>query len=291
LNKVHVFFDDDTNTLSYVLSDMDTQDAVVIDPLLNFDPASVQTSTSGIDAILEYVKYNSLKIRMILETHPHADHLSGAQVLKELFPDVPLAIGAGICEVQRLFQKTLNLGSDFPLNGSQFDRLLHHGEKVQAGSLTFEVIATPGHTPACSSYRFGNEVFVGDTIFMPDYGTGRCDFPGGNARTLFRSVTERLYTLPDSTLLYSGHDYLPGGRPLRWEAMVGEQKRANIHLRADTQEDDFVKFRADRDATLSAPRLLFPSIQVNLDAGRLPQPASNGISYLRLPLNTMQRRG
>lgn len=289
MNKVHVFFDDDTNTLSYVIHDLTTLDAVVIDPILDFDPASAHTSTRSIDAILDYVRYNDLKIQMILETHPHADHLSGAHTLKKHFPQAPLAIGAGICAVQEIFREILQLGNDFLVDGSQFDRLLSHGERVQAGSLLFEVISTPGHTPACCSYKFGNDVFIGDTLFMPDLGTGRCDFPGGDAQTLFCSVTDRLYTLPDSTILYSGHDYLPSGRPLRWEAMVGEQKRANIHLRSETRDEDFVKFRTARDATLAAPKIYFPSIQVNIDAGRLPRPTHQGVSFLKLPLNIFKK--
>lgn len=289
MNKVHVFFDDDSNTLTYVVSDLESRDTVIIDPVLDYDPAGVSTSTKAVESIVDYVRYNDLKVRMILETHPHADHLSGAQAIKKHFPDAPVAIGEGIRDVQKALKDNLNLDNGFAVDGSQFDRLLRHGETVQAGTITFEVIATPGHTPACSSYKFGNDVFVGDTIFLPDFGTGRCDFPGGCAKTLFRSVKERLYTLPDSTILYSGHDYLPGGRPLRWEAMVGEQKRANIHIKAETKEEDFVKFRTARDTTLSAPRLYYPSVQFNIAAGNFPKPEKNGISYLKLPVNVFKK--
>lgn len=289
MNKVHVFFDDDSNTLSYVVSDLESRDAVIIDPVLDFDPASVGTSTKSVEGMIDYIRYNDLTVRMILETHPHADHLSGAQAIKKYYPNAPIAIGEGIREVQKTLSENLNFDSSFAIDGSQFDRLFRDGESVQAGTLTFEVIATPGHTPACSSYKFGHDVFVGDSLFMPDFGTGRCDFPGGCAKTLFRSVKERLYTLPDSTILYSGHDYLPGGRPLRWEAMVGEQKRSNIHIRAETKEEDFVKFRTTRDGTLSAPRLYYPSVQFNIAAGNFPKPEKNGVSYLKFPVNVFKK--
>lgn len=282
---IKAFFDQQTSTLSYVLSDPETRDGVVIDPVLDYDPAGGNTSTASVHAVLAYLSTNRLTLRMILETHAHADHLSGAQVLKQAHPEAQLAISERIRLVQAAFQDVFDLPATFKTDGSQFDRLLKDGETVQAGTLRFTVIPTPGHTPACSSYLFGDAVFTGDALFMPDSGTGRCDFPGGNARALYDSVATRLYALPDEVRVYTGHDYQPGGRPLRYESSIGEEKRTNRHLSAETRVADFVKMRESRDQTLDAPRLLYPSVQVNIDAGRLPAPAANGIPYLKIPLN------
>ncbi|NIM01189.1 MAG: MBL fold metallo-hydrolase, partial [Acidobacteria bacterium] len=222
---------------------------------------------------------------MIAETHAHADHLSGAQFVKQEYPDAVVAIGRGITGSQKKFKEVFDLPEDFPTDGSQFDRLLDDGETVEAGTLSFEVIATPGHTPGCSSYRFGKHVFTGDALFMPDYGTGRCDFPGGSAAAQFDSVTRRLYTLPDDTMTYVGHDYMPGGRELAYSATIGEQKANNVHVQTTTSREDFVRNKEAADEKKSAPRLLFQSVQVNIAAGRLPDPEKNEIRYLKIPIN------
>ncbi|RMG20949.1 MAG: MBL fold metallo-hydrolase [Deltaproteobacteria bacterium] len=289
--KIEAFFDTRTYTLTYVVWDPETRDAVVIDSVLDYDPAASKTFTESLEKVVSFLREKELKVHLLLETHAHADHLSGSQQLKKLYPEAKVAIGRNITKVQETFKEIFDLPDEFPTDGSQFDRLLDDGETVQAGSLSFEVLYTPGHTPACSSYRFGDAVFTGDALFMPDYGTGRCDFPGGDARALYRSVTERLYTLPDETRVFVGHDYQPGGRELKYESTIGEEKRSNKQLRAETTEEEFVKFRTERDATLDAPRLLFQSVQVNVDAGRLPRPARNGIRYLKIPINVFRPEG
>lgn len=220
----------------------------------------------------------------MLETHAHADHLSGSQYLKRRF-DAKVAIGARIREVQGVFRDVFDLPSDFAIDGSQFDRLLDDGERIVAGTLQIEVIATPGHTPACVSYKIEDVVFTGDALFIEDYGTGRCDFPAGSADALYTSVHERLYALPDATRVLVGHDYQPNGRALRFETTIGASKAQNIQLRAETAREEFVQMRNARDATLSPPRLLYPSVQVNVDAGLLPTPHDNGRRYLRVPLD------
>ncbi|WAS89705.1 MBL fold metallo-hydrolase [Nannocystis punicea] len=283
--KVEHFYDARTNTLSYLVYDEHTRDALVIDPVLDYEPVGSKVWEESVAAIAARIRVLDLRPGMLLETHAHADHLSGSQALKRLFPGVPLAIGAAITEVQSVFRDIYDLGPDFPVDGRQFDRLLRDGERFAVGALHVEAIATPGHTPACMSYRIGDAVFVGDAMFMPDYGAGRCDFPAGSARALWRSITQRLYVLPDSTRMFVCHDYQPGGRPLAWQTTVGEQKADNVQLPAGRDEDDFVAFRTARDATLEAPKLLYPSVQVNIDGGRLPRPAPNGRSYLKIPLN------
>lgn len=281
---VQEFFDKTTNTLSYIVYDPDTRDAVILDPVLDFDAGSGRISTESVAALVAFVGEKQLKVGLILETHAHADHLSGSQELKRFFPGVKLAVSTKITLVQKLFRNIYNYGQDFPIDGRQFDRLLHEHEKVAVGSLSFEVIFTPGHTPACTSFRFADMLFVGDTLFMPDYGTGRCDFPGGSASELYDSITQKIYSLPDATRIYTCHDYMPKGRPLRFMATVAEQKAGNIQLNAQMNRDDFVHFRIERDKKLDAPRLLHPSVQVNIDAGNLPKPESNGVIYLRTPL-------
>ncbi len=284
---VQHFFDPATFTLTYVVHDPATRDAVVIDPVLDFDVPGARTSTDSVEKVAVYVRQNALRLRYTLETHAHADHLSASQVLRREF-DAPVAIGARIAEVQRTFGPVFDLPADVPLDGSQFDRLLKDGEKLEAGSLTVEVIATPGHTPACVSYRIGDAVFTGDALFIEDYGTGRCDFPGGSAEALYDSVHGRLYGLPDATRVFVGHDYQPNGRTLRFETTIGAEKRGNVQLRESTSREEFVRFRRTRDAALEPPRLLFPSVQVNVDAGRLPWPRSGGRRYLVLPLNFLR---
>ena len=284
---VKAFYDAGTNTLTYVVHDPASRDAVVIDPVLNYDAAASTTDTTSVDAVVRHVERHGLRVHTILETHAHADHLSGSQALKAHFPQARLAIGERITRVQEVFKAAFDLPDAFATDGRQFDRLLRDGESLQAGTLAVEAIATPGHTPACVSYRIGAELlFTGDALFMPDFGTGRCDFPAGSARDLYHSVHERLYALPDETRVFVGHDYQPGGRELRYETTIGESKRSNVQLPAARSEAEFVRFRTERDKTLSAPRLLFQSVQVNIDAGRLP-PASgrNAVRYLKVPIN------
>lgn len=279
------FFDPATYTLTYVVYDAETKDAVVIDPVLDFDPASGAISKTSLGTLLEFIQSQSLNIHYVLETHAHADHLSGAHALvTEHFKHAKIGIGERIKIVQETFKKVFNFPSSFKTDGSQFHRLFKDDETVQAGSLSFKVIFTPGHTPACSSYVFGDAVFTGDALFMPDYGTGRCDFPEGDAHALYHSVSTRLYALPDSTKVFVGHDYQPGGRPLAFETTIGASKINNIQLKSDTQEQDYVAFRRTRDATLAAPRLLFPSVQVNIAAGEFPDAESNGKIYLKIPV-------
>ena len=282
---VEGLYDDATATLTYVVYDESTRDAVVIDPVLDYETASSKVSTESLDRLEAVIRKRDLKLHYCLETHAHADHLSGAQELKKRFPGMLLAIGERITQVQNVFKKVYNLPEQFIPNGSQFDLLLKEGEKLKAGSIDVEVLFTPGHTPACASYLIGDAVFTGDAIFMPDTGTGRCDFPAGSSEMLYRSISEKLFRLPDSTRVFVGHDYKGAGtREARWETSIGEQKRANIQLKAETSKEDYVRMRDARDATLSAPRLLLPSLQVNIDGGRLPEPEPNGTSHLKIPI-------
>lgn len=283
---IKAFFHEPTHTLTYLVSDEDSGDAVVIDPVLDYDPAASTTGTKAVDEVLGEIHARGLRPRMILETHAHADHLSGSQAVKSAFPEAQVAIGARITEVQKVFKGIFDLPPDFPADGSQFDRLLQDNEMVQAGSLSFQVMFTPGHTPADAVYLFGDALFTGDALFMPDFGTGRCDFPAGSARDSYRSITGRLYTLPEETRVFVGHDYQPGGRELRYETTIGEEKRGNVQLPAGRGEDEFVTFRTERDRTLSAPALLYQSVQVNINAGRLPEASSaNATRYLKMPIN------
>lgn len=278
------FFDPATFTLTYVVFDPKTRDAVVIDPVLDYDPLSSQTSTASLERLESFLVERQLTLHYVLETHAHADHLSGSRRLKRRL-GAKIAIGSRIVDVQKVFAGVFDLGAHVPTDGSQFDRLLADGEEISAGSLTFRVLATPGHTPACVSYLIDDAVFTGDALFIEDYGTGRCDFPRGSADDLYTSVHDRLYALPDATRAFVGHDYQPNGRPVRWETTIGASKETNVQLRAGTSREDFVKRRSERDAGLAPPRLLYPSIQVNVDAGRLPRPHANGIRYLSIPLD------
>lgn len=282
--EVRHFYDPATFTLTYLAYDPETKDAVVIDPVLDFDAVAVHTSTASVDALSEAIRGLGLRLRFVLETHAHADHLTGSQLLRRRF-DARVCIGARITVVQEIFRSILDLPADFPTDGRQFDVLLGDGEILEAGSLRVEAIPTPGHTPACLTYRIGDALFTGDALFIEDYGTGRCDFPRGSAEDLYTSVHDRLYALPDETRVFVGHDYQPGGRPVRWQSTLGAEKRENIQLKQGTPREDFVRFRRERDATLAAPRLLFPSIQVNINAGLLPPRHANGRRYLVLPLN------
>ncbi|TAK21131.1 MAG: MBL fold metallo-hydrolase [Myxococcaceae bacterium] len=281
--NIETFFDPATFTLTYVVFDPKSRDAVVIDPVLDYDVLSSSTSTTSITRVEEFLNREKLKLHYVLETHAHADHLSGSQYLKSRY-GAKVAIGARIVDVQKIFAGVFDL-ANVPTDGSQFDKLLSDGETIEAGALKVDVLATPGHTPACLSFQVGDAVFTGDALFIEDYGTGRCDFPSGSADALYTSVHERLYALPDATRVFVGHDYQPNGRALRFETTIGASKESNIQLRASTSRADFVKQRTSRDATLSAPRLLFQSVQVNIDAGRLPRAHANGKRYLTIPLD------
>jgi glyoxylase-like metal-dependent hydrolase (beta-lactamase superfamily II) len=281
--KIQHFFDPDTFTLTYLVIDPKTKDAVIIDPVLDFDPASGQVTDKSIAVVIEYIKRESLNIKAILETHAHADHLSSSQLLKKLFPEAILGIGEKIKVVQEFFKSHFHIDY-LKTNGSQFDYLFKDNEELVFGSLKMKAIPTPGHTPACMSYLFEDALFTGDALFMPDYGTGRCDFPSGSAKELYHSITKNLFSLPNQTRVFVGHDYSPNGREMRFETTIGESKEKNIQLKSITTESEFVEFRQGRDKTLKAPRLLFPSIQVNADAGHMPPRESNELSYLKLPL-------
>ncbi len=282
--QVKEFFDKNTWTLTYVVWDPKTRDALVIDPVLDYDPASSKTSEESAKTVIDFLKSQNLQLHFILETHAHADHLSGSQIIKKAFPDAPIAIGEKITKVQEIFKVIFGLPADFKTDGSQFDRLLKEGEQFSAGSILIKTLFTPGHTPACASYYIHGNIFVGDALFMPDYGTGRCDFPAGSAQDLYHSVQDKIYELPEDTKVYTGHDYLPNGRPLKFMATIAEEKKNNIQLKAQTSMEDFVRFRTERDKTLAAPKLLLPSVQVNIDAGHLPAKDKNGKRYLKIPI-------
>ncbi|PID37952.1 MAG: MBL fold metallo-hydrolase [Proteobacteria bacterium] len=284
--EIKTYFDERTFTLTYVVYDPQTKDAVVIDPVMDYDPVGSKVFTESVDDVLAFVDSEQLKLHYILETHAHADHLSGAQLLKEQYPEAKSVISKPIRVVQETFKKALQLSDDFPTDGSQFDLLMEDNQTLEAGTMKIEMIYTPGHTPACGTYKIDDAIFTGDALFMPDMGTGRCDFPAGSAEDLYRSIKERLYTLPDETRVFVGHDYMPGGRELAYETTIGAEKAENIQLKGDTSQADFVTFRQERDATLAAPKLLFQSIQVNIDAGHLPQPA-----YLKIPINIFRPAG
>lgn len=286
--QIQAFFDPRTSTISYVVYDETTRDAVIIDPVLDYEPAASRIWTESVEKIVEFVDEHGLAPRMLLETHAHADHLSGSQMLRKRYPDAGIAIGRNITEVQRIFRDVFALPDDFPVDGRQFDRLLDDGEEVRVGSLAFKVLYTPGHTPACASYLFGDALFTGDAMFMPDMGTGRCDFPAGSAMDMYKSITNRIFELPDETRMFVGHDYQPGGREPAWETTVGEQKRSNVQLKEGTTLEEFVKFRTERDKTLSAPKLLFQSVQVNIDAGAIPRPDEDNRRFLKIPINVFR---
>ena len=286
--SVEPFYDERTSTLTYCVYDRVSHDAVIIDPVLDYDAASSTVWTQSVDKILTFVDTRQLILQLVLETHAHADHLSGAQEIKRRYTEVDVCIGQYITIVQQTFKSVFGMPDEFPVDGSQFDRLLKDGETVYAGSLVFTVLMTPGHTPACVSYLFSEMVFTGDALFMPDLGTGRCDFPMGDAETLYRSIMTRLYTLPDEIKAFVGHDYQPGGRALAYETTIVDQRMSNVHVRQDTQVDDFVKLRRERDKTLSPPALLFQSVQINIDAGAMPKPAADAKRFLKIPVNVFK---
>lgn len=285
--NVMPFYHRPTGTWSYVVSDPATREAAVIDPVLDFDWRSGRTGTAAADEVLAGLAADGLRLRWILETHAHADHLSAAPYLQARAGG-QIAIGDGIRQVQSAFKRIFGLGDEFAPDGRQFDRLLVEGDRIEVGAIEGRVIATPGHTSDSVSYLFGDALFVGDTIFMPDGGSARCDFPGGDAAQLFRSV-QRLYELPAATRVFVCHDYSPGGREPLCETTIAAQRDSNIHLRADTPESDYVEMRRKRDATLDMPNLIIPSVQVNIRAGHLPPAEADGVSYLKVPLNVLGR--
>ena len=277
------FYDQDTFTLTYIVHDANTKDAVIIDPVLDYDPASSKISYESIEKLLKFVDEQKLKVHYILETHAHADHLTGAAELRRRVEVAKVGIGKNITKVQEIFSDFFNL-QGFDTTGGQFDVLLNEDQPLQAGTIEVKTIFTPGHTPACSSYLIEDMLFTGDALFMPDFGTGRCDFPAGSSDDLYHSIHEKLYKIPDSTRVFTGHDYQPGGRELKYESTIGENKKLNIQLKEETSKDEFVEFRTERDAKLSAPKLLLPSVQVNINAGDLPQQENNGARYLKIPI-------
>ena len=278
------FFDETTSTITYVVSDVETGVCAVIDPVLDYDPKAGRTGADSASKVIGYVNGAGLRVEWILETHAHADHLSATPYLKSAFSGSLSGICAHIIEVQSTFKRIFNLADEFVPDGSQFDHLFHDGETFKIGGIEASVLHTPGHTPACASYLVGDSAFVGDTLFMPDYGTARADFPGGNARTLYRSI-QKLLALPSATRLFLCHDYQPGGRKLAWEVTVAEQITNNIHLRDGITEDEFVQLREARDRTLDMPNLIIPAIQVNINGGQWPEPEDNGVVYLKIPID------
>jgi len=283
---VRTFFDEATFTATHVVVDPATKRAAIVDSVLDYDPKAGRTSTASADAVVAWVREHGLSIDWLLETHAHADHLSAAPYLKDKLGG-QIAIGEHITTVQQTFGKVFNAGPDFATDGSQFDHLFKDGETFRIGELAARVMHTPGHTPACVSYVIGDAVFVGDTIFMPDYGTARCDFPGGDARTLYRSI-RKLLDLPPDTRIFLCHDYkAPGRDEYVWETTVAAERANNIHVHDGVSEQAFVKMRTTRDATLAMPVLILPAVQVNMRAGQLPPPEDNGVRYLKIPLNAL----
>ncbi len=280
---VQHFFDEQTFTLTYVVYDKETKTGVVIDTVTDFDPNSGRTSNESNDKVAKFIDEQSLSIHYVLDTHAHADHFTGLQYFKDRY-GCRTVIGRYIIGVQSIFREVFNLGADLRADGSQFDVLVEDGEVLEAGPLQIKAIHTPGHTPACLTYQIGDALFVGDALFMPDYGTGRCDFPGGSGEALYDSI-QKLYSLPDETRVFTCHDYLPGGRELRFQSKIGEEKKSNVQLNEKTTRENYIAFRKERDSGLAMPKLILPSLQVNIRGGRLPEPEGNGTSYLKIPLN------
>ncbi len=279
------FFDERTFTVTCVVTDPGSKACAVIDSVLDYDQRSGRTSTPSADKLIAFIEGNKLKPEWILETHAHADHLTAAQYLREKL-GARTGIGAAVLGVQKIFGEIFNIGPEFPRDGSQWDRLFEDGDAEPLGELTIEAIHTPGHTPACVSYRIGDAVFTGDALFMPDMGTGRCDFPGGSAATLYASI-QRILALPPETRVFVGHDYGPGERPYAWESTVREQAAKNMHVHDGISEQEFVRMRETRDAEIDLPNLIIPSVQVNIRGGAFPPPEDNGVSYLKIPLNLL----
>lgn len=283
--QVHGLFDPATWTVTYVVHNGPGSACAIIDPVLDYDPKSGRTQHTSADKVIDYVRTHKLAVQWILETHAHADHLSAAPYLRAQLGG-KIGIGSRITKVQRVFKGVFNLEPGFQQDGSQFDHLFQEGDAIALGALTGEVLFVPGHTPACAAYRFGDAVFVGDTLFMPDVGTARCDFPGGDARALYAS-TRKLLSLPPQTRLFMCHDYPPTDRPVAFETTVAEQRAKNIHVQDGVSEAEFVAMRTKRDATLEMPTLILPSVQVNIRAGQLPPAEDNGVAYLKIPLNAL----
>lgn len=282
--SVHAFFDEATNTVTYVVRDPESRSCAIIDSVLDFDHASGRTDTRSADAVIAYVRDQGLHVEWVLETHVHADHLSAAPYLQDHLGG-KIGIGEKITVVQDTFGKIFNEGTAFQRDGSQFDRLFRQGDHFEIGGLRAEVLHTPGHTPACLTYVIGDAAFVGDTLFMPDFGTARCDFPGGSAEDMWHSI-QKILALPEPTRIFVAHDYKSEGRDTyAWETTVGAQKRLNKHVGAGHSREDFIRMRTERDAQLAMPKLIIPSLQINMRAGQMPEPEDNGLSYLKLPLN------
>jgi glyoxylase-like metal-dependent hydrolase (beta-lactamase superfamily II) len=283
--EVSAFYHEDSGSISYVVAEPGGSRCAIVDPVMDFDPNSGRTGTGPADEIVAFVRARGLDVDWLLETHAHADHFSAAAYLKEKLGG-RIATGATITKVQRLWKEIYNLPADYPADGSQFDRVLEGGERFRIGALEVLVIDTPGHTPANVTYVAGDAAFIGDTLLQPDFGTARCDFPGGSARELYHSI-QRILALPPETRLFTGHDYMPGGRDAAWESTVTEQRTGNVHLQESPDVEQFVLMREARDGTLPMPRLILHALQVNINAGRLPLPEANGVAYLKIPLNRL----
>lgn len=284
--EVKAFFDDTTNTVSFVVKDPESPKCTIIDSVLDFDYSSGRTDTASADELIAYVKDQKLDVEWILETHVHADHLSAAPYIQEQVGG-KIGIGEKITVVQDTFGKVFNEGTEFQRDGSQFDKLFEEGDSVHIGQMRCDVLHTPGHTPACLTYVIGDAAFVGDTLFMPDFGTARVDFPGGSAENLYTSI-QKILSLPDETRIYVGHDYkAPGRDEFAWETTVAEQKARNVHIGEGSTKESFIKARTERDAQLDMPKLILPSLQVNMRAGQMPAPEANGTTYLKVPVNAL----
>ena len=280
------FFDEATNTISYIVCDPNGSACAIIDSVLDFDFASGRTDTKSADKLINFVKENKLDVQWLLESHVHADHLSAAPYI-QMEVGGKIGIGSHITDVQETFGKIFNEGTEFQRDGSQFDKLFVEGDTFHIGQLRGDVLHTPGHTPACMTYVIGDAAFVGDTLFMPDFGTARCDFPGGSSENLFSSI-QKILSLPDATRIFVGHDYkAPGREHYAWETTVGEQKKKNIHIKSGQSKEDFVKLRDERDAKLAMPKLIVPSLQINMRAGNMPEPDEQGDVFLKVPINKM----
>jgi glyoxylase-like metal-dependent hydrolase (beta-lactamase superfamily II) len=282
--EVHAFFDEVTFTVSYVVCDPSTKTCAIVDSVLDYDPASGRTSNTSADKVVAYITKNDLKLEWILETHVHADHISAALYIKTRLGG-QIVIGAHVTQIQKVFGKIFNVGNEFRFDGAQFDRLLGDGDKLPLGSMEVHAMYTPGHTPACVTYVIGDAAFVGDTLFMPDYGTARTDFPGGDARILYHSI-QQIFSLPSETRLFMCHDYkAPGRDKYAWETTVAEQSTTNVHIHSGVSEDEFVSMRETRDAQLTMPSLILPAVQVNMRAGQMPPPEDNGQRYFKIPID------
>jgi glyoxylase-like metal-dependent hydrolase (beta-lactamase superfamily II) len=284
--QVAAFFDKDTNTITYVVKDPGSESCAIVDPVMDIDYAAGRVGHRSADLVIDYVRDNKLTVDWLLETHVHADHLSASPYIQAKVGG-KIGIGEHIKTVQEVFGKIFNEGTEFQRDGSQFDRLFKDGDTYEIGSMTAFVMHTPGHTPACTTHVMGDAAFVGDTLFMPDGGTARADFPGGDARTLYGSIHKVLDTLPPETRLFMCHDYCPNGRDIRWETTVDEERASNIHVHDGVSMDEFVHVREARDKTLSMPKLIVPSLQVNIRAGHLPEPDASGKRFLKVPLDSL----